>query len=135
MVRVHNDDLSSEQKHILDKKGTEQPGSAWCIDHTESGVYTCAGCGADLFGSSSKFASGCGWPAFDDVINNENVTVHDDNSHGMYRQEVRCASCDGHLGHVFPDGPKETTGLRYCINGAILGFRGKEDDADLSVGV
>jgi len=112
-------ELDPEQYRILREKGTEAPFSGE-YDHVfEPGTYLCAGCGAELFGSDAKYDSGCGWPAFfapaaDDVVEEET-----DTSHGMVRTEVTCASCGGHLGHVFPDGP-HPTGVRYCINSASL---------------
>ena len=111
--------LSPEQYRVLRQKGTEAPFSGE-YDHTfEPGSYHCAGCGAVLFESETKYDSGCGWPAFfapasDDVIDEEVDTTY-----GMVRTEVMCASCGGHLGHVFPDGP-HPTGIRYCINSAAL---------------
>lgn len=114
--------LTPEQYRILREAGTERPFSGVYTDHTASGVYRCAGCGAELFLSDNKYHSGCGWPAFDDVAASEQVIRREDLSHGMRRVEVLCARCGGHLGHLFPDGPRETTGLRYCINSAALEF-------------
>jgi peptide-methionine (R)-S-oxide reductase len=111
---------------VLRKKGTERPGTGQYVDHTEEGTYTCAGCGNALFTSKNKFDSGCGWPSFDDVLSGEGVTEHEDITLGMRRVEVTCSQCGGHLGHVFPDGPKETTGLRYCINSVALNFKPRE---------
>jgi peptide-methionine (R)-S-oxide reductase len=109
--------LTEEQYRILRQKGTEAPFSGE-YDHVfEPGTYKCAGCGAELFDSASKYDSGCGWPAFSAPAGA--VEEETDVSHGMVRTEVMCASCGGHLGHVFPDGP-HPTGLRYCINSAAL---------------
>ena len=91
------------------------------------GEYHCAGCGAMLFKSNSKYDSGSGWPSFTDPAENEAITEHRDESHGMTRVEIRCSACDGHLGHVFPDGPGPS-GLRYCVNSASLDFQPGEDD-------
>jgi len=112
-------ELTDEQYRILRQKATEAPFTGE-YDHTfEDGTYRCAGCGADLFDSDAKYDSGCGWPAFTAPAAGEAVDEEVDVSHGMVRTEVLCASCGGHLGHVFPDGPGPT-GLRYCINSAAL---------------
>lgn len=116
------EELTPEQYRILREAGTERPFSGIYTDHDEPGVYRCAGCGAELFTSGSKFHSGCGWPAFDQAVDEGNIVERKDTSHGMIRTEVLCAECGGHLGHVFPDGPTETTGMRYCINSAALEF-------------
>ena len=113
------EELTSEQYRVLREKGTEAPFSGE-YDHVfEPGSYRCAGCGAELFDSDAKYDSGCGWPAFSAPAGQETVEEESDTSHGMVRTEVLCASCGGHLGHVFPDGPNPT-GLRYCINSAAL---------------
>lgn len=113
-------ELTPEQYKILRQKGTERPGTGE-YDHTfEDGTYICAGCGTELFKSDSKYDSGCGWPAFDAPASTEAIDEETDVTFGMKRTEVMCAACGGHLGHVFPDGPRETTGLRYCINSAAL---------------
>ena len=111
--------LDPEQYRILRQKGTEAPFSGE-YDHVfEAGTYRCAGCGAELFTSDAKYDSGCGWPAFYEPADPDALEEETDTSYGMVRTEVMCASCGGHLGHVFPDGP-DPSGLRYCINSAAL---------------
>ena len=113
--------LSSEQYRILREKGTDRPGDYGYTNHFEKGTYFCAACDAQLFKSDSKFDSHCGWPSFDDAIKGA-VDYKKDISQGMIRTEITCTNCDGHLGHIFDDGPKETTGKRYCVNTTSIRF-------------
>jgi peptide-methionine (R)-S-oxide reductase len=116
-------ELTAEQYYVLRQHGTERPGTSPMNREKRRGVFLCAGCGAALFASDARFESGTGWPSFDRPAGPHAVSEQEDLSLLMRRTEVRCARCDGHLGHVFPDGPGDTTGLRYCINGAALKFR------------
>jgi len=113
--------LSKEEFYILRKKGTERSFTGKYWDNKKEGIYLCLGCSLPLFSSSAKFKSGTGWPSFYEPLENHLVTEESDNAYGMKRVEVLCARCNGHLGHVFEDGP-EPTGLRYCINGNVLNF-------------
>lgn len=117
--------LSPEQYHVLRQAGTERAFTGKYEKNKATGMYHCAGCGAPLFLSDTKYDSGSGWPSFTAPVDGEAVEVHRDMSHGMVRVEVRCAKCEGHLGHVFPDGPGPE-GLRYCMNSASLDFEPKE---------
>ena len=114
-------ELTAEQYAVLREAGTERPGTGALLSEHRDGSFTCAGCGTELFASATKFESGSGWPSFTDPANAEHVTLIEDATHGMRRVEVRCAACDGHLGHVFPDGPG-ASGERYCINSCALEF-------------
>jgi peptide-methionine (R)-S-oxide reductase len=113
--------LTADQYAVLRKEGTERPFTSPLLHEERKGIFACAGCGLDLFSSSTKFDSGTGWPSFWAPLNNA-VKTHDDRSYGMVRAAVTCRRCDGHLGHVFDDGPKPT-GLRYCMNGLALTFK------------
>lgn len=116
--------LSPEQYQILRHAGTERAFTGKYEQNKAEGEYVCAGCGAPLFSSQTKYDSGCGWPSYTQPVSDAAVEEHRDMTHGMVRTEVRCAACEGHLGHVFPDGPAEN-GLRYCINSASLDFKPK----------
>jgi peptide-methionine (R)-S-oxide reductase len=114
--------LTPEQFRVLRQKGTEHPGTGCWLNEHRSGTFFCAGCGAPLFKSTEKFESGSGWPSFTAPVSDQAVREELDLSHGMRRLEVTCAACGGHLGHVFPDGPKPS-GQRFCINSVALQFQ------------
>lgn len=117
--------LTHEQYHILREKGTEAPFTGALLHNDETGDYTCAACGNVVFKSDTKFDSGSGWPSFYDVANTDAVRLVEDDSEGMHRIEVQCATCGGHLGHVFQDAPEQPTGMRFCINSGALAFQKK----------
>ncbi len=113
-------ELTPEEYRILREKGTERAFTGQYYNNDDKGNYTCKACDAELFTSETKYDAGCGWPSFWDVAQKGKVELKLDKSHGMMRTEVLCANCGGHLGHVFNDGPAETTGQRYCINSASI---------------
>jgi peptide-methionine (R)-S-oxide reductase len=119
--------LSPESYRVLREHGTERAFTSPLNNEKREGMFVCAGCGKELFASATKFDSGCGWPSFYAPVDDEAVASQEDRSLFMRRTEVHCPDCGGHLGHVFPDGPKPT-GLRYCINGVSLDFKPEEKD-------
>jgi methionine-R-sulfoxide reductase len=123
--------LTREQFQVLRAKGTERPFCGTLLDNKKQGVYACVGCGLPLFSSDAKFNSGTGWPSFFQPIALENIVEERDTSHGMIRTEILCARCDGHLGHVFDDGPRPT-GLRFCLNSESLSFTPSEELSTLA---
>jgi peptide-methionine (R)-S-oxide reductase len=120
--------LTPEQFHVLREHGTERAGTSPLNVEKREGTFTCGGCGQPLFTSDTKYESGSGWPSFYAPLADDAVGTTEDQTYGMTRTEVHCADCGGHLGHVFPDGPKPT-GLRYCMNGAALEFKPGKDNA------
>jgi peptide-methionine (R)-S-oxide reductase len=117
--REWREQLTPAQYEVLRRRGTEQPFTGQYVYEKREGVYRCAACRTALFSSETKFDSGTGWPSFTEPADRANIELHDDLSYGMYRVEVTCAACGGHLGHVFDDGPGEK-GERFCINSASL---------------
>jgi peptide-methionine (R)-S-oxide reductase len=120
-------ELPPDRYAVLREGATERPFSGALYHNHDTGMYTCGACGAEIFNSDTKFESGSGWPSFWAPENAERVKLIEDRTHGMLRTEVRCAACDSHLGHVFPDGPKPT-GDRYCINSLSLNFTPKNNE-------
>jgi len=118
--------LTPDQYFILRQKGTDRPGDYGYTTHFEKGTYLCAACNTQLFASNSKYESHCGWPSFDDAIPGK-VKFVSDKTLGIARTEIICKTCDGHLGHIFDDGPKETTGKRYCVNSTSITFVKSEE--------
>jgi peptide-methionine (R)-S-oxide reductase len=121
--------LGRERFEILRRSGTERAFTGELNDEKRAGTFLCAGCGEPLFSSDHKFDSGSGWPSFDRPLAERSIESISDRSHGMVRTEVRCAKCEGHLGHVFDDGPRDTTGARFCINSLSLDFTPSDQDS------
>ncbi len=117
------DILDPQSYKVLREKGTERPFTGQYNLNKETGIYECKACGNEIFHSSKKFDSGCGWPSFTEPVRPDAIDVHMDNSHFMIREEILCGNCGGHLGHRFPDGPKDQGGIRYCINSVSLDFK------------
>lgn len=122
------DRLSAEEYRVCREKGTEAPFSGEYNDNKRAGSYRCKCCGEALFDSAAKFDSGSGWPSFDQPVADGTIRYEEDNSLGMRRVEIMCERCGCHLGHVFPDGPRETTGQRFCVNSLSLDFEAREDE-------
>lgn len=123
IIKDWKKELTSQQYRVLREKATDAPFTGDYLDMKDEGVYTCAACGSELFSSDTKFDSGSGWPSFYDVAHSEAVELKEDDSYGMRRIEVVCKKCEGHLGHLFDDGPTDKTGKRYCINSSALQFK------------
>ena len=113
--------LSDQEYYVLRQKGTDHPSESGYTNHFEKGTYVCRACKTPLFASKSKYKSHCGWPSFDDALDGK-IIFKKDTSHGMIRTEIICATCGGHLGHIFDDGPRDTTGKRYCVNTSSIEF-------------
>ncbi len=121
------EDLTAEERQVILDHGTERPFCGTLLNNKTAGIYACRLCGLPLFRSNSKFESGTGWPSFTEPYDPEHIRQITDRAYGMVRTEIRCARCDGHLGHVFPDGPPPT-GQRYCLNSAAMQFFDNESD-------
>lgn len=122
-----NPELTDEQREVIVNCGTEAPFTGALLHEERDGDFLCANCNQVLFDSETKFDSGSGWPSFTEPKNSENVELVEDNSHGMSRMEVRCGNCGAHLGHVFPDGPADRGGMRYCVNSLSLAFEASDE--------
>ena len=122
-----DEELSPELRRVAREKGTEAPFVGKYVDNHDAGMFACAVCGAELFSSDAKFDSGTGWPSFTEPANLENIILKEDDEYGMRRTEVLCKNCNAHLGHVFPDGPQDKGGQRYCINSVCLELKKKEE--------
>lgn len=120
--------LTPEQYQVCRLKGTERAFTGALYNNHEKGMYQCVACGQALFSSDTKFDSGTGWPSFDSPVDSQNIELHEDRSLFMRRTEVVCKNCGAHLGHLFEDGPRETTGMRYCINSVALNFKPVETE-------
>jgi len=116
-------ELDPDSYHILREKGTERPFTGQYYLNKDTGIYECKACGNGIFHSSAKYDSGCGWPSFTEPVSPDAIVVEMDYSHFMIREEILCAKCGGHLGHRFPDGPKDRGGIRYCINSVSMDFK------------
>ena len=125
--------LDPQSYKVLREKGTERPFTGQYNLNKDTGIYECKACGNEIFHSSKKFDSGCGWPSFTEPVRPDAIDVQVDSSHFMIREEILCGKCGGHLGHRFPDGPKDQGGIRYCINSVSLDFK-EEDGNDLNSG-
>jgi peptide-methionine (R)-S-oxide reductase len=117
--------LGSQSYHVLREKGTERAFTGEYYLNKETGIYECKVCGNEIFHSANKYDSGCGWPSFTEPVSSDAIDVHMDYSHLMVREEILCGKCGSHLGHRFPDGPKDQGGIRYCINSVSLDFKGE----------